>query len=141
MSQVFHFHGLLQNIISGRGPQFISRFWKEFCRVIGASAWLSSGFHPQSHGQTKCYNQELQTSFRCFVGQTPSQWSQKLVWIEDAHNSLSLCPQLTYLLFTVYGYLPPLFSDLEGEVCSSSFCTCPSTPLPLNLEESPGNLD
>ncbi len=29
------------------------RFWKEFCRQIGASTSLSSGFHPQTNGQSE----------------------------------------------------------------------------------------
>ncbi|XP_057191808.1 uncharacterized protein LOC130555532 [Triplophysa rosa] len=38
----FRLHGLPVDVVSDRGPQFISRFWKEFCRQIWASASLSS---------------------------------------------------------------------------------------------------
>ena len=32
-------------VVSDRGPQFTSSFWKAFCKLIGASVCLSSGFH------------------------------------------------------------------------------------------------
>lgn len=53
---VFRLHGLPQDVVSDRGPQFTSRFWKEFCRLLGVSVSLSSGFHPETNGQTKRYN-------------------------------------------------------------------------------------
>ena len=31
---------------------FLSQFWKAFCTLIGSSASLSSGFHPQTNGQS-----------------------------------------------------------------------------------------
>ncbi len=34
---VFKLHGLPSDIVSDRGPQFASQFWREFCRQIGAS--------------------------------------------------------------------------------------------------------
>ena len=56
IDQVFRIHGLPMDVVSDRGPQFVSRFWKEFCRQIGASTSLSSGFHPQTNGQTERAN-------------------------------------------------------------------------------------
>ncbi|KAI7805934.1 Pol polyprotein [Triplophysa rosa] len=37
VDHVFRLHGLPVDVVSDRGPQFTSRFWKEFCRQIGAS--------------------------------------------------------------------------------------------------------
>lgn len=45
----FCLHGIPLNIVSDRGPQFISQVWKAFCHVLGATLSLSSGFHPQSN--------------------------------------------------------------------------------------------
>lgn len=36
--------------------------WRAFCHGSGATAGLSSGFHPQSNGQTEWANQDLETS-------------------------------------------------------------------------------
>ncbi len=32
---IFRIHGLPVDVVSDRGPQFVSQFWKEFCRQIG----------------------------------------------------------------------------------------------------------
>ena len=53
---VFRVYGLPQDIVSDRGPQFTSRVWRAFCKLIGATASLTSGFHPQSNGQTERVN-------------------------------------------------------------------------------------
>ncbi|XP_046713615.1 LOW QUALITY PROTEIN: uncharacterized protein LOC124391225 [Silurus meridionalis] len=45
LQHVFWLHGLPSNIVSDRGPQFTANFWKEFCRLLGISVSLSSGFH------------------------------------------------------------------------------------------------
>ncbi|KAI2650603.1 Transposon Tf2-8 polyprotein [Labeo rohita] len=37
VDHVFRIHGLLNDVVSDRGPQFISRFWKEFYRLLGAT--------------------------------------------------------------------------------------------------------
>lgn len=54
----FCLHGLPVDVVSNRGPQFSSVFWKEFCTLIGETTSLSSGFNPQSNRQTERKNQE-----------------------------------------------------------------------------------
>lgn len=44
MSQVFRLHGFPRDGVSDQGPQFISRFWKTFCSLLGATVSLSSGY-------------------------------------------------------------------------------------------------
>ncbi|KAG1927234.1 retrotransposable element [Pimephales promelas] len=51
VNHVFKLHGLPSDVVSDRGPQFASLFWKEFCRLIGATASLSSGYHPRLMGR------------------------------------------------------------------------------------------
>ncbi len=53
LDHVFRLHGIPVDVVSDRGPQFSSVFWREFCSLLGATASLSSGFHPQSNGQTE----------------------------------------------------------------------------------------
>ncbi|KAL7872599.1 hypothetical protein SRHO_G00075820 [Serrasalmus rhombeus] len=52
------------NLVSDWGPQFTSRFWKAFCWLMGASVSLSSGFHPESNGQTERVKQDLARTLR-----------------------------------------------------------------------------
>ncbi|XP_032364699.1 uncharacterized protein LOC116679100 [Etheostoma spectabile] len=55
----------------------------------GATVSLSSGFHPQSNGQTERANQDLEASLRCVAAQDPTTWASHLPWVEHAHNSLT----------------------------------------------------
>jgi hypothetical protein len=88
MQHVFRIYGLPVNIVSDRGPQFLSRFWKAFCTLIGLSTSLFPGFHPQSNGQSERANQDMETALRCLVTSNPTTWSQQLVWVEYAKNTL-----------------------------------------------------
>lgn len=64
---VFHLHGLLLDAVSDKGPQFSSIFCLEFCKLLGAIPSLSSGFHPQSNGQTERKNQDLEAALNCMT--------------------------------------------------------------------------
>lgn len=51
LHHVFHLHGLPRDIVSDQGPQYVAQFWQTFYSLLGATASLSSGYHPQSNGQ------------------------------------------------------------------------------------------
>ena len=116
MNNVFKVHGFPKDIVSDRGPQFVSRFWREFCRLIGAKASLTSGYHPEANGQTERLNQQLETGLRCLVSQNPSTWSKHLVWVEYAHNLLPTSATGMSPFKCAFGYQPPVFADNELEV-------------------------
>ena len=78
ISQVVRLHGIPQNIVSDRGPQFTSGVWKAFCRGIGAMVNLSSGYHPQTNGQVEWANQALEATLRCVTTSNPASWSLHL---------------------------------------------------------------
>lgn len=40
--QVFHLHSFPRDMVSDRGPQFVPRFWQEFCKLVGTTVSLSS---------------------------------------------------------------------------------------------------
>ena len=68
MNNVFRVHGFPKD----RGPQLVSRFWREFCRLIGAKVSLTSGYHPEANGQTERLNLQLETGLQCMVHQNSS---------------------------------------------------------------------
>ncbi len=117
---VFRLHGLPVDVVSDRGPQFASRFWKEFCRQIGASASLSSGFHPQTNGQCERANQDLERMLRCLTSNNPSSWCQQLSWIEYARNSLPVAASGMSPFECSVGYKPPLFPSQEPDAAVPS---------------------
>jgi len=42
--RVFRYHGLPETIVSDRGPQFASRFWRHLCSCLKIDARLSTAF-------------------------------------------------------------------------------------------------
>ena len=50
IDRIYRYYGPPQTIVSDRGPQFVSRFWTAFCRILGIQLKLSTAFYPQTDG-------------------------------------------------------------------------------------------
>uniref|UniRef100_A0A8C6L3L3 Gypsy retrotransposon integrase-like protein 1 n=1 Tax=Nothobranchius furzeri TaxID=105023 RepID=A0A8C6L3L3_NOTFU len=109
VKHVFRLHGTPSEILSDRGPQFVSRVWKEFAAQLGARVALSSGFHPQTNGLCERMNQELEAVLRCLCSSIPSGWSSQLAWIEYAHNAHTSSSTGLSPFEASLGFQPPLF--------------------------------
>lgn len=105
VSHVFRSHGIPVDTVSDRGHQFTTQVWWAFCRVIGATSSLTSGYNPQSNGQTEQANQDLEAALRCVSARHPASWSIQLPWIEYAHNSSSAQPQECHHSWQVFNLL------------------------------------
>ena len=84
---IFRLHGLPQDIVSDRGPQFVSQFWKHFFKLLGTKINLSSGFHPQTNGQTERLNQVVEQYLRCFLNHQQDNWVDLLPFAEFTYNN------------------------------------------------------
>lgn len=123
VQHVYRLHGIPSDIVSDRGPQFTSQVWKAFCQSLGTTVSLSSGYHPQSNGQTERANQDLGAALRCVTARNPSTWSSFLPWVEYAHNSLVSSATGMSPFMVCLGFQPPLFPDQEQDVAVPSVQT------------------
>lgn len=113
LNHVFRLHGAPDDIVSDRGVQFISRFWRSFCSRLGINLSFSSGFHPETNGQTERTNQTLEQYLRCFVSDCQEEWAAYLPFAEVAYNnsehaSTKMSP------FRCVGGRDPRLSSLAG---------------------------
>ncbi|KAL0146914.1 hypothetical protein M9458_057853, partial [Cirrhinus mrigala] len=108
-NHVFRYYGIPEDIVSDRGRQFISRVWRSFFRLLGVTISLSSGYHPQTNGQTERKIQEVGRFLRTFCHGHQDSWNQFLGWAEYAQNSLRQPTTGLTPFQCVLGFQPPLF--------------------------------
>ena len=84
---VWKLHGLLESVVSDRGPQFAVELTKELNRMLEIRIKLSTAFHPQTDGQTEQMNQELEQYLRLFVEHRQKDWPEWLALAEFAINN------------------------------------------------------
>jgi IS30 family transposase len=64
MSRIVCLHGVPKKIVSDRGTQFASRFWKRLHESMDTKLNFSLAYHPQTNGQTERTNQVLKDMLR-----------------------------------------------------------------------------
>jgi hypothetical protein len=83
---VWKLHGIPEEVISDRGPQFVSQFMHELSKFLDIKIAASTTFHPQTDGQTERVNQEIEQYLRVFVNQCQDDWYDWLALVEFSYN-------------------------------------------------------
>ena len=87
LREVWKHHGLPDDCISDRGPQFVSAFMRELYRLLGIKISASTAYHPQTDGQTERVNAELEGYLRLFVSERQDDWDEFIPMGEFAYNN------------------------------------------------------
>jgi hypothetical protein len=80
-------HGLSLDIVSDRDTKFTSAVWQRLCKLWPMAQSMSTGFHPQTDGQTERTNRTLEQILRCYVSPTMDNWDTLLKPAEFAFNN------------------------------------------------------
>jgi hypothetical protein len=85
---VWRVYGLPETATSDRGPQFISAFTDELCKLTGVKQKLATPYHPQTDGNTEVLNQYIDQRLRPFVNHFQDNWSDLLPCVDFAQAIL-----------------------------------------------------
>jgi transposase InsO family protein len=87
MSRIVCLHGVLKKILSDRGSQFTSKFWKKLHESMDTKLNFSSAYHLQMDGQTERTNQVLEDMMRACALKYGKSWDKSLLYAEFSYNN------------------------------------------------------
>src|SRR5438477_12121321 len=119
-NRVYALHGVPDNIVSDRGTQFISEFWRHLSERLSIALKHSSSFHPETDGQTERFTSCVEQYLRAFMNFQQDDWVDWLPLAEFAANNVVSETTGVSPFFANYGFHPRLGTE-------------PSAPRPPNL--------
>jgi hypothetical protein len=117
IARIVCLHGVTKKIVSNRGTQFMSRFWKKLHEAMDTRLNFSSAYHSQTEGQTERINQILEDMLRACALNDNKSWDKYIPYAEFFCNN-SYQKSLKMSPFEVlYGHRcrTPLFWNEPGE--------------------------
>jgi hypothetical protein len=87
MARIVCLHGMPKKIVSDRGSQFTSRYWKKLHESLDTRLNFSSAYHPQTDGQTERTNQVLEDMLRACALKQGRSWDKSLPYAEFSYNN------------------------------------------------------
>jgi hypothetical protein len=108
-------HFLPRSIVSDRGAQFVSGFWKRVCDSLGITRLLSTAYHPETDGATERQNEVIKTTLRELVNWQQNDWAYRLPIAVSAicgrdSRSTGVSP-----FFLTHGWNQSAFPSLDTE--------------------------
>ncbi|KAL3675441.1 hypothetical protein R1sor_025389 [Riccia sorocarpa] len=110
-------HGLSQVIITDRGTQFTSLFWRITQNLFGlfkTKLAFSTAYHPQTDGQTERVNRTIEYMLRAFTMEEQEGWDNLLPLVEFAYNNSTNSSTGATPFFLMYGEHPLTPAGLLG---------------------------
>lgn len=87
VNNIVRLHGVPLNLVSDRGPQLASSFTTELNKILGTKSRMSTGYHPQTDGQTERANRVLEEMLRHYCNPDQDDWDLYLSLAEFAVNN------------------------------------------------------
>jgi hypothetical protein len=87
VDNVICYHGVPDEVVSDRGPQFNNLFWSCVSAKLGIKNCLSTAYHPESDDQTERTNRILEDVLRHFVAPDHQDWAMYLKQAQFAINN------------------------------------------------------
>ncbi|WVZ63740.1 hypothetical protein U9M48_013348 [Paspalum notatum var. saurae] len=87
IENIVKLHGVPSRIVSDRGTQFTSKFWKSLQEAMGTKLDFSTAYHPQTDGQTERVNQVMEDMLRACALAYGANWEASLPFAEFSYNN------------------------------------------------------
>jgi transposase InsO family protein len=117
---IVRLHGLPEEIVSDKGPQFASKFWRRLFELLGIDIRLSSAFHPETDGQIERTNQTLEQYLCCTVSYQQDDWLALLSQAEFAYNNIAHASTGISPFFANHGFHPRFSLEIPGDSVNPS---------------------
>ena len=82
--------GIPLSIISDRGSQFTSCFWRSFKKWVGTKVKRSTAFYPHMDGQEESTIQTLEDMSRACEKYFKGNWDDRLPLVEFSYNNRTI---------------------------------------------------
>jgi len=106
--------GLPRSIVSDRNSKFTSKWWHELHKILGTKLLMSTSYHPQTDGQTKCANCNVGQIFQTVVHPDQKDWIDRVNLTEFAINA-SISETTRYAPFELNGgYMPSMIQEIRS---------------------------
>ena len=97
---------------SDRDSKFMSRWWHELHRILGAKLLMLTSFHPQTDSQTEHANRNVGQIFRSVVRHDQKDWVDWVDMTEFAINA-SITGTMKFTPFELNGgYMPSMIKEI-----------------------------
>jgi hypothetical protein len=117
---IVRLHGLPEEIVSDKGPQFASKFWGCLFELLGVDIRLFLAFHPETNGQTERTNQTLEQYLHCTMNYQQDDWLDLLSQAEFAYNNTTHASTRISPFFANYGFHPRFSLEILGDSVNPS---------------------
>ncbi|KAG5715266.1 hypothetical protein E4T56_gene2989 [Termitomyces sp. T112] len=113
LEHIFSKHRLPDDIVSNRGPLFVSHFWQSLCKALEIKTSLSTAYHPETNRQTERINQTLEQYLRLYINYLQNDWRAELPLTEFTYNNTPHSTTRVSPFYANKGYNPRLTLSLK----------------------------
>jgi len=116
VQEIIYHHGIPCQLLSDRGPAFLSYLMTEICKSLGVSKLNATAYRPQTNGLTEQFNRTLTSTLAKKVEQSGKDWDSHLPFVLFAYRvsvQESVKESPFYLLYGRDPRLPKVL-DIDG---------------------------
>ncbi|KAL4088509.1 hypothetical protein QTP88_023603 [Uroleucon formosanum] len=87
VTQFVCLHGQPESLVTDCGTEFLSKVFKEVCKLLKISQTSTTPYHPQSNGSLERSHRTLGEYLRNYSGKNPQNWDVYVPYAMYCHNS------------------------------------------------------